>query len=75
MDQSVRSVMTPNPASISPEATLAGAARTMRDMDVGTVVVTDDGRPVGILTDRDIVVRGLAAGRSTNASSMSRSIA
>jgi CBS domain-containing protein len=68
MDQSVRSVMTPNPAAISLEATLTSAARTMRDMDVGTIVVTDDGRPVGIITDRDIVVRGLASGRSPNSS-------
>jgi len=68
MDQTIRSVMTPNPASIAPEATLGGAARTMRDLDIGTIVVTNEGRPVGIVTDRDIVVRGLAAGRSPTSS-------
>jgi CBS domain-containing protein len=38
------------------------AARRMRDRQVGTVVVVDGGRPVGILTDRDLAVRVLAAG-------------
>ena len=38
------------------------AARCMRDRQVGSVVVVDDHRPVGILTDRDLTVRVLAAG-------------
>jgi CBS domain-containing protein len=38
------------------------AARRMRDRQVGSVVIVDDGRPVGILTDRDLTVRVLAAG-------------
>ena len=38
------------------------AARRMRDKQVGTVVVVDGERPVGILTDRDLTVRVLAAG-------------
>jgi CBS domain-containing protein len=37
------------------------AARCMRDRQVGSVVVVDDHRPVGILTDRDLTVRVLAA--------------
>lgn len=36
------------------------AARMMRDQDIGDVLVERDGELVGILTDRDIVVRGLA---------------
>jgi len=36
------------------------AARLMRDQDIGDVLVERDGQLVGILTDRDIVVRGLA---------------
>jgi CBS domain-containing protein len=35
----------------------------MRDNDTGDVVVTGDGRPVGIVTDRDITVRVVAEGR------------
>jgi CBS domain-containing protein len=38
------------------------SARRMRDRQVGTVVVVDNMRPVGILTDRDLTVRVLAAG-------------
>jgi CBS domain-containing protein len=42
------------------------AARRMRDRQVGTVVVVDGERPVGILTDRDLTVRVLAAGLDPN---------
>jgi CBS domain-containing protein len=38
------------------------SARRMRDRQVGTVVVVDNMRPVGILTDRDLTMRVLAAG-------------
>lgn len=51
-------------ATIGPGASLVEAARVMRDRNVGDLVVVDhrDGRtmPTGVLTDRDIVVRGLA---------------
>ncbi|WP_238588436.1 CBS domain-containing protein [Nocardia seriolae] len=43
-------------------ATLAQAARRMRDLDVGALPVCDSqDRPIGILTDRDIIVRCIAA--------------
>jgi CBS domain-containing protein len=38
------------------------AARRMRDRQVGTVIVVDEMRPVGIVTDRDLTVRVLALG-------------
>jgi CBS domain-containing protein len=41
-------------------------ARRMRDLHVGCVVVTRDAHPIGIVTDRDLVVRVLAEGRSPN---------
>jgi CBS domain-containing protein len=56
----IRDVMTPNPSCVSPEDSIQNAARIMRDMDTGAVPVVQDGRPVGIVTDRDIVVRGVA---------------
>ncbi|MFT3765826.1 MAG: CBS domain-containing protein [Minicystis sp.] len=43
--------------------TAAVAARRMRDFRVGCVVVVRDSRPVGILTDRDLVIRVVAEGR------------
>ena len=56
----IRDVMTPNPSCVSPDDSIQNAARIMRDMDTGAVPVVDNGRPVGIVTDRDIVVRGVA---------------
>jgi len=45
----------------SPETRLGDAARLMRDQHVGTVLVCEDRRPVGIVTDRDIVLEVVAA--------------
>ena len=58
----IRDVMTSNPRTVSPEDTIQNAARIMRDEDTGAVPVVDNGRPVGIVTDRDIVVRAVAEG-------------
>jgi CBS domain-containing protein len=60
---SVREVMTTDPIKLGAEATIISAARVMRDNDIGDVLVTDDGQNlVGIVTDRDIVVRAVADG-------------
>jgi CBS domain-containing protein len=59
----IRDVMTPNPRTVGPDDTLQRAAQIMRDEDTGAIPVVDGGRPVGILTDRDIVVRAVAEGR------------
>jgi CBS domain-containing protein len=59
---------------LQPEAPVAEAARLMREHHVGDVVVVEkrNGRnlPVGILTDRDIVVAAVAEGRSPEASAV-----
>ena len=47
------------------------SARRMRDRQVGTVIVVDDMRPVGILTDRDLTVRVLAGGLDPQATRVS----
>jgi CBS domain-containing protein len=57
----VREVMTPAPETLEATAKLSEAARVMRDNDIGDVVVTEQGRPVGIVTDRDIAVRGFTS--------------
>lgn len=59
----LRDIMTQNPVTVQMGDTVVAAARTMRDANIGDVVVLDSGRIHGILTDRDIVVRGLAEGR------------
>lgn len=57
----VRDVMTTRAESIGPEEKVHVAARRMRELGVGALVVCDArGAPVGILTDRDIVVRSTA---------------
>lgn len=58
----VREVMTPNPRTCQPDSTLQDAARIMRDEDTGVVPVVEGGRVIGMLTDRDIVVRCVADG-------------
>jgi len=58
----IREVMTPNPRTVAPTDSIQNAARIMREEDTGAVPVVDNGRPVGILTDRDIVVRAVADG-------------
>ncbi|MFJ3913633.1 CBS domain protein [Streptomyces sp. 2132.2] len=59
----VHEVMTGNPVTVEQLTTLAEAARVMRDAGIGDVLVVDQGRLRGILTDRDIVVRALAEGQ------------
>jgi CBS domain-containing protein len=59
MAQSIREVMTPNPRTVPADATLEDAAREMSQDDIGAVLVKENGS-VGILTDRDIVVRAIA---------------
>jgi CBS domain-containing protein len=56
----IRDVMTPNPRTVSPDDSIQDAARIMRDVDTGVVPVVENGRPVGLVTDRDIVVRAVA---------------
>ena len=64
MAETIREVMTPNPATLKTSDTALDAARAMRDGDFGSVVVVgDNGEVRGILTDRDIVVRAIAEGK------------
>jgi citrate synthase len=51
----VRSLMSTPPVTATVEDTVADAAARMRDRGVGSVIVVQDGRPVGILTERDLV--------------------
>jgi CBS domain-containing protein len=63
MTQSIREVMTRDVVTMPATATAAEAARKMRDGDIGDVVVLDERQVCGIVTDRDIVIRGIAEGR------------
>lgn len=61
--QHVRDVMTPDPRCVSERDSIRDAARIMREQDTGVVPVVDGKKIIGLITDRDIVVRGLADGK------------
>lgn len=63
MARYLRDIMTQRPVSLQTTDTVIAAARSMRDGNIGDVVVLEGGQIQGILTDRDIVVRALAEGR------------
>jgi CBS domain-containing protein len=71
MPETVQEIMTTNTRTVNADATVVDAARVMRDSDIGDVIVTDDGQVTGILTDRDIVVRGVAEGRDAESTAVS----
>jgi CBS domain-containing protein len=58
----VRALMTTEPVTVAPGATLGEVATLMKQEDCGAIPVVEGGRLVGIVTDRDIVIRGVAAG-------------
>ena len=62
----VKQIMTPDPASCTPETSVGEAATLMRDHDCGSIPVvenTSSSRLVGTVTDRDLAIRVLATGR------------
>ncbi len=57
-------VMTANPATCRPDTPLRQVATMMLENDCGMIPVVDDsGAPLGVVTDRDIAVRAVAAGK------------
>ena len=60
MAKTVRDAWTPNARSAAPTDSLADAAQAMKQEDVGSLPVVEGGRLIGILTDRDIVLRAVA---------------
>jgi CBS domain-containing protein len=58
----VREAMTASPTCVTSTSTLVEAAKLMQQGDVGSLPVVDGDRLVGIVTDRDLVVRGIARG-------------
>lgn len=55
-----------DPAVIDCGATIHDAATTMLSEGLGALIVTDHDRPVGVVTDRDIVTRGVATGMASD---------
>jgi len=57
-------IMSTSPVTISADATVAEAASIMRDKEIGSLVVLEDSRPTGIVTERDVVTKVAAANKS-----------
>jgi len=68
----VRELMTAQPTTVQPDATLGEVATLMKQQDCGSIPVVEAGSLVGIVTDRDIVVRGIAAGVDPKTQSVSK---
>ena len=58
----IADIMTRGVAAVGRDETLQAAARRMREMDVGALPVTDGRALAGMITDRDIAIRGVAEG-------------
>lgn len=63
MAQLVREAMTTEPVCLASDTTLMDVAAQMRAHNIGDILVTEQDRILGVLTDRDIVVRALGAGK------------
>src|SRR5688572_4639443 len=63
----VQEIMTKVVAVLPPDARLSEIARVMRDYDIGSVPIADQDKLVGMITDRDIVVRAVADGPGNSA--------
>lgn len=57
----VSQIMQTRVTSIGPDTSICAAAALMADRDIGALPVCEEGRPVGILTDRDLVIRLLSS--------------
>jgi CBS domain-containing protein len=72
MPQTVNEVMTADPRTVAPGDSLIDAARHRRDGDVGAVVVEQEGRATGIVTDRDMALDDESALADISAASPNR---
>jgi CBS domain-containing protein len=61
----IQDAMTSNPTTITAETSLEEAAQLMKNEDVGALPIVDGERLVGMVTDRDIAIRGVAEGRTS----------
>jgi CBS domain-containing protein len=71
MAKRVRDVMSEQPITLSSSTPIVEAARRMRAANVGAVIIEENGRTTGIVTDRDITIRAVADGRDPARSPLS----
>jgi CBS domain-containing protein len=63
----VQDLMTRDVATVKPGQSLKNAARSMAELDVGVLPVSEGDRLIGMITDRDIVIRAVAEGKGPDA--------
>jgi CBS domain-containing protein len=63
MGKRIHEAMTSNPCAIEADRSVAYAAKMLKEEDVGIAPIVEQGKLVGVLTDRDIVVRIVAEGK------------
>jgi CBS domain-containing protein len=68
LNKKIKDVMSPGVEVVTPNTTLREAAERMRDLNVGPLPICDGQKLAGMVTDRDIVVRGIAMGHDPNTS-------
>jgi CBS domain-containing protein len=68
----VQELMTRGAECVAPNTTLQDAARRMKDLDVGSLPICDNDRLAGMVTDRDMVIRGLADGSDPTTTTVDR---
>lgn len=62
----VKQAMRPGAQRVEPSTPLTALAQLMREHNIGAIPIAENDRLVGMVTDRDIVCRGLAAGLDLN---------
>ena len=66
----IREIMTENPKTCGPQDSVIDAARLMASEDVGPIPIVEGENLVGIVTDRDIVIRVVAEGRDARSTTL-----
>jgi CBS domain-containing protein len=70
MAKSIRNVMTTNPRAVEASTPVVEAAKLLKSEDVGSLPVTQGDRLVGVVTDRDIVIRVVAEGKDVQSATV-----
>ena len=66
MKSTVKTAMHKGAEWVGPQTSVTEIAKKMRELDVGSIPVGENDRLIGMVTDRDIICRGVANGRDVN---------
>ena len=66
----IKDIMTSDPELIDPNASIREAAKRMKSEDIGALPVGENDRLIGMVTDRDIAIRGVAEDRTPDATTV-----